>query len=94
MELLAFAEKCGKGIPVCSGKGALGHSLGGTGVVEALISTLSLEYGVLPPTVGLESAEETECLLSAEPLLLRHPSIVSSNSGFGGINTLLYFTPL
>ncbi len=94
MELLAFAEKCGEGIPVCSGKGALGHSLGGTGVVEALISTLSLEQGVLPCTVGLETAEKTECLLSAEPLPLRHPSIISSNSGFGGINTLLYFTPL
>ncbi|WP_457576258.1 beta-ketoacyl synthase N-terminal-like domain-containing protein [Desulfomarina sp.] len=94
MELLAFREKCGKGIPVCSGKGALGHSLGGTGVVEALISTLSLEHGMLSPTVGLETAEETECLLSAEPLPLRYPSIISSNSGFGGINTLLYFTPL
>jgi len=94
MELLAFAEKCGEGIPVCSGKGALGHSLGGTGVVEALISILSLEHGMLPSTVGLETAEETKCLLSAEPLRLRHPSIVSSNSGFGGINTLLYFTPL
>ena len=94
MELLAFREKCGAGVPVCSGKGALGHSLGGTGVVEALISTLSLEHGVLPSTVGLEIAEETECLLSPEPLPLRHPSIISSNSGFGGINTLLYFTPL
>jgi len=93
MELLAFSEKCEHGVPVCSVKGALGHSLGAAGVVEAMLSLLSLQYDILPPTVGLENAEASGCVLSgAEPLSLLYPSIVTSNSGFGGINAALLLT--
>ena len=93
MELLAFNEKCAPGIPVCSVKGALGHSLGAAGVVEAMISLLSLQHNILPPTVGLEIPETSSCVLSGEkPLSLLYPSVVTSNSGFGGINAALLLT--
>lgn len=90
MELLAFNKRCEPGIPVCSVKGALGHSLGAAGVVEAMLSLLSLEHNMLPPTVGLVIPEKSSCVLSGgEPLPLLYPSVVTSNSGFGGINAAL-----
>jgi 3-oxoacyl-(acyl-carrier-protein) synthase len=93
MELLAFDEMCQPGTPVCSVKGALGHSLGAAGVVEALLSSLSLEHNILPPTIGLKSPEKSSCILSGEvPLPLLSPSILTCNSGFGGINAALFLT--
>ncbi len=92
MELLVFKELCRPATPVCSGKGAIGHSLGASGVIEAVLSLKSLRERVLPPTVGLEEVEETEMVLSGnEQLRLLYPSIVSCNSGFGGINAALRF---
>jgi 3-oxoacyl-(acyl-carrier-protein) synthase len=93
MELRAFTEKCEAGTPVCSTKGALGHSLGATGVIEALLCARSLQHNILPPTVGLVTPEESSCLLSGtQPLHLLYPSVVSCNSGFGGINAALFMT--
>lgn len=88
MELVAFDASCVAGTPVCSVKGALGHSLGACGAVELLLSAKSIQSGVLPPTVCLQKPAETECLLSGEESLeLLHPSVLTTNSGFGGINT-------
>ncbi len=90
MELLAFGQKCTSGTPVCSVKGALGHSLAAAGIVEVLLTVLSLQHGILPPTVGLEFTEESVCELSGEKALsLLHPSILTCNSGFGGINAAI-----
>ncbi len=90
MELLVFKEKC-KNLPLCSVKGAIGHSLGAAGVIEALLSVKSLQNNFLPPTVGLTTPAEGGALLSGKECLpLAHPSIVSCNSGFGGINAAIY----
>ena len=90
MELLAFKETCDIGIPICSVKGALGHSLAAAGLVEALLSIKSLREGALPPTAGLMQAEASTCSVSGtECLALSHPNILTCNSGFGGINAAL-----
>lgn len=87
MELLVFRDKCKSGTPICSGKGAIGHSLGASGVIEVMLSSISLQEMVLPPTVGLIDPEESPMVVSGEKMLpLLAPSIVSCNSGFGGIN--------
>lgn len=87
MELRAFDELCQKATPLCSVKGALGHSLAASGLVEVVLSVKSLEEGVLPPTVGLELAESSSCVVSgSEALPLVGKSILTTNSGFGGIN--------
>lgn len=87
MELLVFSKMCEQYMPVCSVKGALGHSLGAAGVIEALISVRSLEHSILPPTAGLNTASESSCKLSGEDSLqLLSPTVLSCNSGFGGIN--------
>ncbi len=93
MELLTFDEKCLPGTPVCSGKGAIGHSLGASGVIEAMLSICSLEQMALPPTVGLVKPESTRMVLSGDKMLpLLNPSIISTNSGFGGINAAVRFS--
>lgn len=87
MELLAFSSLCEQDMPICSVKGALGHSLGAAGVIETLISVRSLEHNILPPTVGLSTASESSCKLSGDDSLqLLHPTVLTCNSGFGGIN--------
>ena len=89
MELLAFSELFNK-LPVCSVKGALGHSLAAAGLVETLLCVKSLESMKLPPTVGLVNPEKTSCILSGvEALTLDTPAVVNCNSGFGGINGAL-----
>ena len=90
MELLAFQNCFSAGMPVCSVKGALGHSLAASGIVETIMAVHSLHENVLPPTVGLETPSENNCTLSGNSTLpLLHPTVITCNSGFGGINAAL-----
>ena len=94
MEMLVFDEQCGSAIPFCSVKGAIGHSLGAAGLIETLLSIRSLQEMKLPPTVGLVRADGGRTNVSGTRILsLQHPSIISCNSGFGGINAGLYLSP-
>jgi 3-oxoacyl-[acyl-carrier-protein] synthase-1 len=75
--------------PPCSGvKGLLGHTLGASGAVEAVVSLLSLERGFVPGTCGLEQPDpQCLCPVIATPLLDQRPRLVLSNAfGFGGNN--------
>lgn len=72
-------------------KSAIGHSLAGSGAIEAVLSLMSLRDGVLLPTLNYdpERAEYPSLKFLSEPV--RQPiSVVMSNSfGFGGINSSL-----
>jgi hypothetical protein len=92
MELLAFSRVWDKPPPIHSVKGAIGHCLGAAGVIEATLAIRSLQKGFLPPTVGLQRAESDAVPMSGTgPLALTHPSVLSCNSGFGGINAAVLF---
>lgn len=72
-------------------KGALGHSLGATGAIEAIALLLALREGVAPPIVGLE---EKDAALSAATAAGRAAPLVgkvglSLTLGFGGFDTCL-----
>jgi 3-oxoacyl-(acyl-carrier-protein) synthase len=87
MEIKAFREALPPGTPYHSVKGAIGHTLGAAGVIEAALAVQALESGVIPPTVGLDEPEPGSGLVSGrEAQALLHPAILSCNSGFGGIN--------
>jgi len=89
MELLAFKQIWQMGeIPVFhSVKGSLGHCLGAAGVIEACMSLKSLAAGFIPPTAGLREPQEQGMNASGDTALpLGHQSVLSCNSGFGGIN--------
>lgn len=91
MELAAFASVWGEEIPPIHGvKGAFGHTLGAAGLIEAALAARSLEAGRLPPTVGLENpVAGHEKSVANEPFPLTAPSVLSCNSGFGGVNAAL-----
>ncbi len=90
MELLAYDQIAPVMTPIHSIKGALGHCLGAAGVIEAALTVRSLAQGMIPPTAGLLNPEETKMVVSGTTALpLQYPSILSCNSGFGGINSVI-----
>lgn len=92
MEIKAFRKAWQSGVPFHSVKGAIGHCLGAAGVIEAAIAVKSLTRGVIPPTVGLVEPEGGCPGLDGEKAQdLLSPSILSCNSGFGGINAAVLF---
>jgi 3-oxoacyl-(acyl-carrier-protein) synthase len=94
MEIFAFTTLWGRNNPPFhSVKGAIGHCLGAAGVIEAVLSVESLNKGLIPPSVGLTIPEPgIGHVTGQKPLALDHPSILSCNSGFGGINTSILIT--
>jgi 3-oxoacyl-[acyl-carrier-protein] synthase II len=96
IEALALREVFGSGgerPAVSSTKGATGHLLGAAGAVEALLSVLALEHGLLPPTVNLDRPDP-DCALDHVAHKARSSAarIALSNSfGFGGVNAALVF---
>ncbi len=80
-------------IPVSSTKSMTGHLLGAAGGVEAVISILALDRGVLPPTINLDNPDP-ECDLDYIPHTARKTQIdvaMSNSFGFGGTNACLIF---
>jgi 3-oxoacyl-[acyl-carrier-protein] synthase II len=80
------------GPPVSSCKGAVGHTLGAAGAIEALACVEALRHGALPPTLGLEEIDP-ECEadhIAGAPREAPHLKVALSNSfGFGGQNATL-----
>ncbi|MFQ5913048.1 MAG: beta-ketoacyl-ACP synthase II [Nitrospinota bacterium] len=78
-------------IPVSSTKSMTGHLLGGAGGVETIFTLLSLDRGVIPPTINLEEPDP-QCDLDYVPNEARetNESIGLTNSfGFGGTNATI-----
>lgn len=75
-------------VAISSTKSMTGHLLGAAGGVEAIICGLSLQKGMIAPTINLEN-QDPECDLDYVPNVPRKAdlNIVMSNSfGFGGHN--------
>jgi 3-oxoacyl-[acyl-carrier-protein] synthase II len=78
-------------IPISSQKSMIGHLIGASGAVEAAATALSLERGVVPPTINL-ATPDPECDLDYVPNTSREMSIhtaLSNSFGFGGQNACL-----
>lgn len=76
--------------PVTSAKGALGHTLGASGVIEAALTVLALADNTVPPTAGLETVDGEAGIDVVAGAPRDHESAVAiSNSfGFGGHNAV------
>ncbi len=80
-------------VPVSSTKSMTGHLLGAAGGVEAVVSILAMDRGVLPPTINLENPDP-ECDLDYIPNTARKTQVevtMSNSFGFGGTNACLIF---
>ncbi len=78
-------------LAISSTKSMTGHMLGAAGGVEAIITTLALRSGVLPPTINYEEPDP-ECDLDYVPNIARAADIriaASNSMGFGGHNAVL-----
>jgi 3-oxoacyl-[acyl-carrier-protein] synthase II len=87
-----FGEHAYK-IPTSSTKSMTGHLLGAAGGVEAVITVLALDRGILPPTINLENPDP-ECDLDYIPNTARKVQVeaaMSNSFGFGGTNACLVF---
>lgn len=87
MEITAMNSFFKSPPPFHSVKGGIGHCLGAAGVMEACLCIPSLKAGIIPATPGLVSPDPRTTMVSGQrEQPLHHPSILSCNSGFGGIN--------
>jgi 3-oxoacyl-[acyl-carrier-protein] synthase II len=77
--------------PVTSAKGVTGHSLGGAGAIEAVASVMTIDRGIIPPTIGLEHLDPqiTLDVVRGQPRPLDKPVVLSNSFGFGGHNGCL-----
>ncbi|MEM1098192.1 MAG: beta-ketoacyl-ACP synthase II [Planctomycetota bacterium] len=83
-------------IPVSSTKSMLGHSLGATGGIEAVILAKTLESQTIAPTINLDTPGEG-CTLDYVPHEARKADIthaMSNSFGFGGHNVSLILSKI
>lgn len=77
--------------PVSSTKPMIGHLLGGSGAVEAILTVLALREKTVPPNLHYETPDP-ECVLSIAPVAApagRMEVALSNSFGFGGANAAL-----
>lgn len=91
MELTAFRALFGeRPLPMHSIKGSIGHTLGAAGGIEVALALNCLRERCLPPTVGMCDPEPAgEGMVSGAVQPFQGPYILSTNSGFGGVNAAL-----
>jgi 3-oxoacyl-[acyl-carrier-protein] synthase II len=85
-----FGEHAKK-LAVSSTKSQLGHLLGASGGVEAVITSLAVYRNLLPPTINLDNPD-AECDLDFVPHKARDRKVdyaMSNSFGFGGHNASL-----
>jgi 3-oxoacyl-[acyl-carrier-protein] synthase II len=94
MEGLAAAAVFGeraKHLPISSNKSMIGHTLSAAGAVEAVITLLTLDRQILPPTINYQ-VPDPALQLDVVPNVARAAKVrhaLSNSFGFGGQNVSL-----
>jgi 3-oxoacyl-[acyl-carrier-protein] synthase II len=82
-----------KSIPVSSTKSMIGHTLGASGGIEAIVCSMSLHHRKIHPTINLVTADPA-CDLDYVPNRSRDLAVrrvISNSFGFGGHNACIVF---
>ena len=89
-----------RSIPMSSQKSMVGHLIGACGALEAAATALSLQSGVIPPTIN-HNVPDPVCDLDYVPNTAREKgldSAISNSFGFGGQNASLvlqrFYSPM
>jgi len=80
-------------IPISSTKSMIGHTIGASGAIEAVVCALSIKTGKIHPTINLETPDP-ECDLDYVPNKMRDKQIkyaLSNSFAFGNNNACLLF---
>ena len=91
-ESRAVCRLFGSSTACSSTKGWTGHTLGAAGIVEAVLSLLCLEHGLIPRSlnaVAIDPAIEAGIVLETRSAPLKQ--VLSNSFGFGGSNASLLF---
>lgn len=79
-------------INISSTKGALGHTLGATGLIESIVVINSLQSGTYPPTACLQNLDPLISLKVIKEAKVKddaHQYALSVTFGFGGVNSAI-----
>lgn len=90
---VVFGERA-RSIPVTSLKAMIGHCLGAAGAMEAAALALSIDRGIIPPTIHHDTTDP-ECaidLVANAPREVPVPCAVSTSLAFGGNDSALVLT--
>lgn len=97
-ELKAISRVFGahaKNININSTKSMTGHLLGAAGAIEAIASIMTMQYGIVPPTINHENHDDNidpELNLTLNVAQKREVNVAMSNTfGFGGHNACIVF---
>ena len=94
LETLAIKKVFGKdsnSIPISSTKSMIGHSLGASGALEAIVCVKTINDSVIHPTINLNKIDP-DCDLDYVPNKKREKTVditLSNSFGFGGQNACL-----
>jgi 3-oxoacyl-(acyl-carrier-protein) synthase len=95
IETLVFKKVFGDrayNIPISSTKSMTGHLLGAAGAVELIASVMTINTGIIHPTINYETPDP-ECDLDYVPNKARYDQkidvAISNSLGFGGHNSAL-----
>jgi 3-oxoacyl-[acyl-carrier-protein] synthase II len=78
-------------IPVSSNKSMIGHIICAAGAIEAIATVLTIDSGIIPPTINYETPDP-ECDLDYVPNVARQGEVkfcLSNSFGMGGQNCCL-----
>jgi 3-oxoacyl-[acyl-carrier-protein] synthase-1 len=92
MEDIAMVEVFGTTTPCSSTKGWTGHTLGASGILEAVIAGLCIGHDIMPGCLNVAAVDPTfraRVIVANEQRSIRR--VMSNAFGFGGINCSLIF---
>jgi len=80
----------GERVPVNSTKGMTGHTLGAAGAVEAIVSALAIEEGLIPASPGTREIDPAlHARYEKSARAAKVDRVLSNSFGFGGSNASL-----
>ena len=93
-ETRAVRKALGDHVILTAPKSQLGHTVGGAGAIESILTVLSVKEGIIPATLNLENLDPGVELdvVSGEPRKVDLQAAVCDSFGFGGHNAAVAIT--